>query len=87
MVNDIGVFYHLETLKATIVEKKEEEIACNAKIKDFEANLADAKGYRDRQLKEAKENMQKMKEKSEKSRKEWDKHEKVWNLLHTVHFT
>lgn len=50
---------------------------CNTKIKEYEANLADAKGYRDRQLKEAKDHMQKMKEKSEKSRKEWEKHEKV----------
>lgn len=66
-----------ETLKATIIEKKEEEVTCKAKIKDIEANLADAKGYRDRQLKEAKDNMQKMKEKSEKSRKEWEKREKV----------
>lgn len=61
----------------TIKEKKEEQVACNTKIKDLEANLADAKGYRDRQLKEAKDNMQKMKAKADKSRKEWEKHEKV----------
>lgn len=64
-------------MKATIVEKKEEQVACQAKIKDLEANLSDAKGYRDRQLKEAKDHMQKMKLQSEKSRKEWEKHEKV----------
>lgn len=74
------VFVYLvlsETLKATIAEKKEEQVACNTKIKDIEANLADAKGYRDRQLKEAKEHMSKMKTKSEKSRKEWENREKV----------
>lgn len=64
-------------MKATIKEKKEEQIVCKTKIKDIEANLADAKGYRDRQLKEAKDHMQKMKEKSDKSRKEWEKREKV----------
>lgn len=68
----------LESLKAIIAEKKEEQVTCKEKIKDIETNLADAKGYRDRQLKEAKDNMQKMKEKSEKSRKEWEKREKVW---------
>lgn len=66
-----------ESLKATIAEKKEEQVTCKAKIKDIETNLADAKGYRDRQLKEAKDNMQKMKQKSEKSRKEWEQREKV----------
>lgn len=64
-------------MKATIKEKKEEQVACNAKIKELETNLSDAKGYRDRQLKEAKDNMQKAKEKADKSRKEWEKHEKV----------
>lgn len=52
-------------------------MTCNTKIKELEANLADAKGYRDRQLKEAKDNMQKMQTQSEKSRKEWEKREKV----------
>lgn len=74
-------FCLLETLKATIAEKKEEQTVCNAKIKDIEANLKDAKGYRDRQLKEAKDNMQKMKEKSDKSKKEWQKREQVWRLF------
>lgn len=67
----------LEQLKTTIVEKKEEQKVCTTKIKELEANLADAKGYRDRQLKEAEDNMKQMKAKSEKSRKEWEKHEKV----------
>lgn len=71
---------HLEKLKETIEEKRKVQGVCNTKIKDLEANLADAKGYRDRQLKEAKDHMQKMKDKSEKSRKEWEKHEKVYKL-------
>lgn len=75
---DLHFFCYLETLKTTIKEKKEEQVTCNAKIKELEANLADAKGYRDRQLKEAKDHMQKMKDKADKSRKEWEKHEKVF---------
>lgn len=71
------IIFHTETLKATIQEKKEEQVTCNTKIKELEANLADAKGYRDRQLKEAKDHMQKMQTKSDKSRKEWEKREKV----------
>lgn len=39
--------------------------------------MADAKGYRERQLKEAKDNMQKTKTKSEKSKKEWEAREQV----------
>lgn len=75
----------IESLKATIAEKKQEQIVCNTKIKDIETNLADAKGYRDRQLKEAKDNMQKMKEKSEKSRKEWQKREQVSHWLDSIY--
>lgn len=71
-------------MQATIVEKKKEQETCKTKIKDFEANLADAKGYRDRQLKEAKENMEKLKTKSEKSRKEWEKREKVRQMIANV---
>lgn len=72
------IIFRLETLKATIKEKKEEQVVFNAKIKELEANLKDSKGYRERQLKEAKDHMQKMKEKSDKSRKDWEKREKVW---------
>lgn len=68
-------------MKATILEKKEEQVVYNGKIADIQANLADAKGYRDRQLKEAKEHMEKMKTKSEKSHKEWEKREKEAETL------
>lgn len=74
-------WFNTETLKQTIQEKKAEQVECNAKIADIQANLADAKGYRDRQLKEAKEHMEKMKAKSEKSRKEWEKREKEAETL------
>lgn len=70
-----------ETLKTTIAEKKEEQVTFRAKIKDYEHNLADSKGYRERQLKEAKENMAKTKAQSDKSRKEWDKHEQDAEIL------
>lgn len=73
-------------MKATIVEKKEEQKECNTKIKDLEANLADAKGYRERQLKEAKANMEKLKGKADKSRKEWEKREKVCKCFESTLF-
>lgn len=72
---------HTETLKATIVEKNAEQETFRAKIKEYEHNLADSKGYRERQLKEAKDNMTKTKALSDKSRKEWDKHEKDAEIL------
>lgn len=68
-------------MKATIVEKKAEQETFRAKIKEYEHNLSDSKGYRERQLKEAKDNMTKMKTQSDKSRKEWDKHEKDAEIL------
>lgn len=61
----------------TIKTEKEKQKVCTEKIKEMEANLKDASGYRERQLKEAKDNMQKLKSKSEKSKKEWKKHEQV----------
>lgn len=73
--NHFSVF--IENLKEIIEKSKEEQIELSRKIKDIEANLADAKGYRERQLKEAKENMQRLKTKSDKSRKEWQQREQV----------
>lgn len=68
-------------MQETIENAKEEQKTCSAKIKDLEANLADAKGYRERQLKEAKDNMQKFKTKSDKSRNEWQKREQEAETL------
>lgn len=64
-------------MQETIEKGKDEQKVCTAKIKELEANLLDSKGYRERQLKEAKDNMQRLKSKSEKSKKEWKKHEQV----------
>lgn len=47
----------------------------------MQVNLTDAKGYRERQLKEAKDNMQRTKEKSDQSRKNWKKHEQQAETL------
>lgn len=46
--------------------------------------MTDAKGYRERQLKEAKDNMQKTKTKSEKSKKEWEAREQVNKILNLM---
>lgn len=71
----------IETLQATIVKTKEEQVTFREKIKDYEHNLADSKGYRERQLKDAKDNMAKTKSQSDKSSKEWNKHEQEAEIL------
>lgn len=67
----------IRVLQETIENAKKEQETCKTKIKEYEANLADAKGYRDRQLKEAKDNMQKLDAKAKKSKNEWQQREKV----------
>lgn len=68
-------FYFAANLNEKIVAAKEVQQQSNAKIKDIQANLADAEGYRERQLKEATDNMNRLKKQSEKSQKEWKKRE------------
>lgn len=70
-----------ENLKEKIVQAKEVQQKASAKIKEVEANLADAKGYRDRQLKEAQDDMKKFKKASEESHKNWKKREQEAETL------
>lgn len=70
-----------EKLKEKIATAKEEQKTATAKIGLLEANLSDAKGYRERQLKEAKENMNKLKTKSEKSEQNWKRREQEAETL------
>lgn len=48
------------------------------KVKDIEEKLSDAKGYRERELKAATDEMKRLKKKSEESNKNWKKREQVW---------
>lgn len=71
----------IESLKQTIVESRQIQKTNQEKIKSIEAKLGDAKGYRDRELKEAQDNMKKMKQKSDASTKNWKKHEQEYETL------
>lgn len=70
-----------ENLKEKIATAKEEQQAATTKIEQLESNLADAKGYRERQLKAAKDNMNKLKAASEKSTENWKKREQEADTL------
>ncbi|XP_058055070.1 structural maintenance of chromosomes protein 2 [Anopheles bellator] len=71
----------LETLQRTMVEARETQTQCNAKVKDLQAKLADGKGHRDRELKAAEDQMKQTKKRSEESRKNWKKHEQDFETL------
>lgn len=68
-------------MQEKIATAKEEQKTATAKITEVEAHLSDAKGYRERQLKEAKDNMNKAKAKSEKSQQNWKKREQEAEIL------
>lgn len=63
------------TLKERIDTAREEHKRATDKIKEVQANLTDAKGYRERQLKGAEADVKRLKKKSEDSHKEWQKYE------------
>lgn len=71
-------FLRLESLQATIVKSKEVDKVASVKVKDIEEKLSDAKGYRERELKAATDEMKRLKKKSEESKKNWKKREQVW---------
>ncbi len=53
------------------------------KVKDIEEKLSDAKGYRERELKAATDEMKNYKKKSDESKKNWKKREQVRKMLTT----
>ena len=67
----------IETMNACIVESKEIQTTSKRKIRDIEDKLKDAKGYRERELKEAMEAVKEAKKKSEQSQKKWKTREQV----------
>lgn len=73
--------FWLAELTERIAAAKEAQKQASEKIKEVQANLADAKGYRERQLKSAEADVKRLKKKSEDSRKEWKKHEQAAETL------
>lgn len=71
----------IETLEGDLVKARETQKTSRNKIKDIEAKLADAKGFRERELKSAAEAMKEAKKKSEESRNNWKKREQEFETL------
>ncbi|XP_023306396.2 structural maintenance of chromosomes protein 2 [Lucilia cuprina] len=71
----------IKTLDDELIRAKETQKASQAKAKEIESKLADAKGYRERELKSATETMKLAKAKAEKSSNNWKKHEQEYETL------
>ncbi|XP_053658501.1 structural maintenance of chromosomes protein 2 [Anopheles marshallii] len=71
----------IETLQNTMVEARQTQTQCAAKVKDLQSKIADGKGHRERELKAAEDDMKRTKKKSEESRKNWKKHERDFETL------
>ncbi|KAM7341587.1 structural maintenance of chromosomes 2 isoform 2-T2 [Cochliomyia hominivorax] len=72
--------------RITSLEEELERAKClqkssNAKVKEIESKLADAKGFRERELKTATEAMKQAKIKAENSSNNWKKHEQDFETL------
>ncbi|XP_005176883.1 structural maintenance of chromosomes protein 2 [Musca domestica] len=71
----------IKSLEEDLVKARETQKSSQAKAKDIEAKLADAKGFRERELKAASEAMKQAKIKAEKSSANWKKHEQGYETL------
>uniref|UniRef100_A0A1A9ZV46 SMC hinge domain-containing protein n=1 Tax=Glossina pallidipes TaxID=7398 RepID=A0A1A9ZV46_GLOPL len=74
---------HIKSLEDDLLKAQNIQKLSQTKIKDIESKLADAKGYRERELKKAAEAMQAAKQRAEKSRNNWKKHEQDHDTLCT----
>lgn len=81
MYHHINIVNFLDELQDKLQTCKEAETKWNLKAKDLEVKMKDAKGYRDKKLKEAEEEMKVMKKQYEKSRNEWKKREQDYETL------
>ncbi|KAL9913047.1 structural maintenance of chromosomes 2 [Glossina fuscipes fuscipes] len=72
---------HIKSLEDDLLKAQNIQKLSQTKIKDIESKLADAKGYRERELKKAAEAMKAAKQKAEKSRNNWKKHEQDHDTL------
>lgn len=68
-------------MQETLSAAQEKENTARRKIKDIEAKLADAKGFRERELKAAQNAMKAAKKKSEESKSNWKKREQEYETL------
>lgn len=68
-------------MQETLSVAQEKENTARRKIKDIEAKLADAKGFRERELKAAQNAMKAAKKKSEESKSNWKKREQEYETL------
>ncbi|KAJ6645604.1 Structural maintenance of chromosomes protein 2 [Pseudolycoriella hygida] len=71
----------VESLQKIIVQSKEVDKTASLKVKDIEEKLSDAKGYRERELKAATDEMKRLKKKSEESKKKWKTREQEYETM------
>lgn len=71
----------VETLKETIEKCRETKAHNEIKVKELTAKLADSKGNRDLELKNAENDLKKAKQKYEQSQSNWRKHEQNYETL------
>ncbi|KAH8418626.1 hypothetical protein KR222_007624 [Zaprionus bogoriensis] len=71
----------VKTLEQQSAEAREKQITSQAKVKEVEAKLSDAKGYRERELKAVSNEMKVAKQRAEKSRSNWKKREQEFETL------
>lgn len=71
----------VQKLKETIEECKKSKVQNEAKAKDLASKLTDSKGHRERELKEAENEMKKTKLKYDKSKKNWQNREQEYDTL------
>lgn len=72
---------NIATLEDTLKSARETQKSAREKVADIQAKLSDAKGYRERELKAATEEMRKAKVQAEASQKNWKKHEQEFDQL------
>lgn len=71
----------VKSLEQLMAEAREKQKTSQAKVKDVEAKLSDAKGYRERELKAVSNEMKVTKARAEKSRANWKKREQEFETL------
>ncbi|XP_070501278.1 structural maintenance of chromosomes protein 2 [Chironomus tepperi] len=71
----------IETLTKTIEECQNTLVTNEAKVKDLTSKLADSKGHRERELKNAETELKKAKQKHEQSQKNWKKREQQYETM------
>ncbi|XP_001360588.3 structural maintenance of chromosomes protein 2 [Drosophila pseudoobscura] len=71
----------VQSLEQQNADSREKQKTSQVKIKDIEAKLADAKGYRERELKSATNEVKETKQRAEKSSANWKKREQEFETL------